>query len=330
MLSPDLAPRAELSSTSAERLRFGVLGAGGMGSAFAAALTAAAYDVVLIGRGGEHVTAVAERGLQIRAGDSPPTEIEIVTHTSASTLEPDSLDVLIVLTKTFDSAVALGSARAALAPTGVAVSLQNGLGNDQVLASVVGSHRALIGLTTVGATVESPGLISLSGITSSGGSLTQLGSTELAGGGARAEAIVAALCGSNLPTVLEPDIGPPIWEKLAMAVVSPISAVLGYRIGQVWGDPEGRKLVRAMFEEVLLVAEREGVQVDGERAWAHTGRTLTGGANHFTSMCVDVMNGRPTELDAMSREVVRRAHGHGVDVPRHDTVLALLEVLKVR
>src|SRR5215212_1282011 len=130
--------------------RIGVLGAGGMGSAFAAFLTRSGADVVLIGRGGAHVRAVGERGrLRVLVPGGEPFDVPVPVAVTEADLAPASVDVLVVLTKTFDTAAALAGAAAALAPGGVAVSLQNGLGNDAVLSGAVGGGRALAGVTTV-------------------------------------------------------------------------------------------------------------------------------------------------------------------------------------
>jgi 2-dehydropantoate 2-reductase len=307
--------------------RIAVLGAGGMGSAFAAFLARAGSDVVLVGRGGAHVRAVADRGLRVVPPGEDAWQVDVPVAVTAADLPPASVDVLVVLTKTYDSAAAVTGAAPALAAGGVAVSLQNGLGNDAVLAAAVGGSRALVGVTTVGATVQSPGEVSITGSTAARRSLTHVGAAGQARAEDRADEVVAALDGAGLPAVHARPVDVAIWEKLALAVMSPVSSVLRATVATVWRHPEGRALVEAMFDEVVAVARAQGVDLDRDAAWAHAARVFDGTGEHHTSMCSDVMAGRRTELSAMAGAVADLAARSGVPVPVHTTVLAMLHVL---
>lgn len=304
--------------------RIGVLGAGGMGSAFAAFLARAGRDVVLIGRGGAHVRAVASADLRVVPPDAEPWTVRVPAAVHAADLPPASLDVVLVLTKTFDTATAMAGVAPALAPEGVAVSLQNGLGNDTAVAGAVGSTRALVGVTTVGATLQEPGTISITGSTAAGASLTHLGTMGAATALPRGDDVAEALTGADVPAVHAADVAIPIWGKLALAVMSPVSSVLRMTVAGVWGSPDGRALVEQMFDEVVTVAAAQGVALDREEAWAHACRVFAGTGEHYTSMCTDVMKGRPTELAAMAGAVLDLATSAGVPVPVHATVLSML------
>ena len=304
--------------------RIGVLGAGGMGSAFAAYLTRAGRDVVLIGRGGAHIRAVAAGDLRVVPPYAEPWAVRIPAGVEGTELPPSSVDVLIVLTKTFDTAVATAGVAHALAPDGVAVSLQNGLGNDTAVAGAVGSSRSLVGVTTVGATLQEPGTITVSGSTAAGGSLTHVGAMGAATAEHRADEVADALTAAGLPTVHAPDIAVPVWGKLALAVMSPVSSVLRMTVGGVWATPDGRALVEQMFDEVVAVARTQGVALDREQAWAHACHVFAGTGEHYTSMCTDVIKGRPTELAAMAGALHQLATSAGVPVPVHATVLSML------
>ena len=303
--------------------RIGVLGAGGMGSAYAAFLARAGRDVVLVGRGGGHIRAVTAGELRVLPPNGEPWTVRVPAAVHAADLPSSSVDVLVVLTKTFDTAAAVTGAAHALAAGGVAVSLQNGLGNDTALAAAVGGPRALVGVTTVGATLQEPGTISISGSTAAGASMTHIGATAVATA-PRAGEIAAVLDGAGLPSSHVPDIAVPIWGKLALAVMSPLSAVLRMTVGGLWSTPDGRALVEQMFDEVATVAATQGVALDREQAWAHACRVFAGTGEHYTSMCTDVMKGRPTELAAMAGAVHQLAAAAGVPVPVHATVLSML------
>jgi 2-dehydropantoate 2-reductase len=309
--------------------RLAVLGAGGMGSAFAAFLARAGADVVLVGRGSAHIRALAEGPLRVLPPDGEPWTVTVPAAVGPADLAPSSVDVLVVLTKTFDSAAAVSGVAHALAPDGVAVSLQNGLGNDAVLGDAVGGDRSLVGVTTVGATLQEPGVISISASTAAGQSLTHVGAMGAAAASSRADDVAAALTAAGLPTVHPEDVAVPLWGKLALSVMSPISSVVRLTVGRVWATPQGRDLVERMFDEVVAVAAGQGVVLDRDAAWAHACRVFAGTGEHHTSMCTDVIKGRRTELAGMAGAVRRLAEAAGTPVPVHTTVLSLLGALGV-
>ena len=311
--------------------RLGVLGAGGMGSAFAAHLARSGADVVLIGRGSAHVAALAQHPLRVDPPDGPSWSVEVPVARHASDVPAGSVDALLVLTKAYDLPEAVASAAHVLAVDGIAVPLQNGLGTDVPTADVFGDKRVLVGITTVGAARQGPGRISVSTATATGASVTDIGTTGRAKGPIpRGRELAAALTAAGLPTQVSPRIDELIWGKLALAAMSPLSSVLRVTVAAVWRSPEGRALVERMFHEVADVAEAEGVRLDRSRAWAHAAQTFAGTGAHYTSMCTDVRNGRRTELSSMGGAVARLGAEHGIPVPAHDTVLGLLAVAGVR
>ncbi len=309
--------------------RIAVLGAGGVGSAYAGLLARAGRDVVLIGRGSAHIRQVATHGLTVRPPQGDPWTVEVDTWLTAEDVPARSVDLMLVLTKAFDTGAAVSSVAHALTPDGVVMSPQNGLGCDASLARAVGGERTLVGVTTVGATLQEPGQISVSVSTAAGESLTHVGTTAIATGGHRAAELVELLTSASLPAVHSPHVAIPIWEKLALAAMSPVCAVLQRTVGHIWSTPEGRHLVRSLFDEVLAVAASQGVTLDAVTTWAYASSVFEGTGEHFTSLATDVANGRRTELSTMAGGVHRLGVEAGVPVPVHGAVLDLLGVLGV-
>lgn len=311
--------------------RIGVLGAGGMGSAYAAHLARAGADVVLVGRGSAHVRALADGPLQVDPPDGDPWKVDVAVAAHAADVAPGSLDILLILTKAYDLGEAAAAAAHVLAPDGVAVPLQNGLGTDALVADVFGEERTLVGTTTVGAALQEPGRISVSVSTAAGGSRTDLG--RMGRGRApleRGTDVAAALTTAGLSSEASPQVDTLIWNKLALASMSPLSSVPRVTVATVWDSPEGRDLAERMAAEVVAVAHAEGVTLDRDEALAHARAVWAGTGEHYTSMCTDVRNGRRTELSTMAAAVAGLADAHGVAVPVHTTVLGLLALAGVR
>lgn len=312
-------------------MRIAVVGAGGMGSAFAAYLSRAGADVVLIGRTAPHVDAISATGLLVEAPDGSSFTAHPRATWRPGTLAAASVDALVMLTKSFDTEQASSACRHVLREDGVAVSLQNGLGNDDALAREFGRHRSLPGVTTVGAKLHQPGRITVSPSTAAGTSLSHIGPPAIEDPGyalRRAADLAAVLSGADLPAVAKPDALLDIWGKLALAVMGPASAVLRRTVGDTWAQPEARLLIRDMFDEVVGVAHAEGVPIDVEAAWQHAVRTYEGTGRHMTSMCTDIVLHRRTEIEAMAGEVARRGDLHGVPVPVHHAVVRMVRTLQ--
>lgn len=306
-------------------LRVGIVGAGAVGSVVGGLLARAGHDVVLLGRA-PHVDAVRDHGLVLRSPDGA------TTVAVAATADPRSLagrDVLVVLCKAHATRGAIASTAHALVPDGLAVSLQNGLGNDRVLAEAVGIHRAVPGTTTIGAMRAAPGEVTLAPATAAGASTTHVGPPR------DRDTIpplladwAAAMAAAGMPTVTDPDADRVIWTKLAVAgSMGPLTAVLRRTIADVVATPAAIALWRDLVDEVLAVADAEGVVLDHDAVWAHCVETARGVGAHVTSMAADVTAGRPTEVDAMVTEVVARGRVRGVPTPALATLSRLLRTI---
>lgn len=106
--------------------------------------------------------------------------------------------------------------------------------------------------------------------------------------------------------------------------VEPLTAALGTTVQGMMDSPAARSLLRSMFDEVMALAAVEGVALDADEVWAHTMRTYEDVGPHHTSMAADVAAGRRSEIDSFCIEISRRAADHGVAVPTHDTIGALI------
>lgn len=301
-----------------------VVGAGSMGSMVGGMLARAGEDVVLVDVDEAHVAAVATDGLEVRDADGTAT----VVHPRAVT-DPAGLtgvDRVVVLTKSWATRTAAQRLRPALTADAVVASLQNGLGNDRVLAEELGEDRALGGTTTAGAELVAPGVVTLSPITSAGESLTEcapvradlLDAGDLA---ARAGELAATLTAAGLPTRIRADLGEVVWTKLCLAATAaPLTAALRCTVADLLTSPAAARILWDLFDEVVAVAHAEGVPLDREAVRAHALATFEAVGPHATSMAVDVARGRRTEIDAMCLAIAERGGRHGVPTPTHEVV----------
>jgi 2-dehydropantoate 2-reductase len=128
-----------------------VLGAGALGCALGSVLTEGGHEVWLVNRGQAHVDAMNARGLQVREhGVDRFVSVHAATTCAEVDLGTGSVDLIVVLVKSFHTREAIASAQPILNKDTVVLSLQNGLGHEDILAEVVGNGRVLAGKTYAG------------------------------------------------------------------------------------------------------------------------------------------------------------------------------------
>jgi 2-dehydropantoate 2-reductase len=288
-----------------------VFGAGSLGSLVGARL-ARVHDVTLVGRS-RHVEAVRTAGLAV-------TGVESFTATPAATTDwaGDATDLAVVTVKSFDTAAA-AEALAAGAPRAV-LSLQNGMGNEAVLADRLDAP-VVAGTTTLGATRTAPGRVAWNGR----GTTTVGPWTD--GADAAARRVGAAFRKAGFDATVTGDIRGPLWEKLAVnAAINPLTALARVDNGAV-AEPPLDRVARRAATEVAGVARRSGVDLSDERAAGRTVEVARTTADNRSSMRADVEAGRRTEVDAINGYVVDRARSAD-GVPVNAALAALVRAVE--
>ncbi|MDB5937654.1 MAG: ketopantoate reductase, partial [Polaromonas sp.] len=137
-----------------QTVKIAIVGAGALGCAMGGVLTEAGHEVWLINRNAGQVEAMNRRGLTLRTGG---IDRQVAVRAATTAGPAGTVDLVIVLVKSFHTAEAMQAATSLLGPDTVVLSLQNGLGHEDVLAGIVGRERLLAGKTYVGGTQLAPG-----------------------------------------------------------------------------------------------------------------------------------------------------------------------------
>ncbi len=301
-----------------------VVGAGAMGGLFGGLLGEGGLDVTLLDTWPAHVAAIQAHGLRITGvgGDRA-----IRVNATADASEIAAADIVLFQCKSFANRAAAESVRHLFGHGTVAVSFQNGLGNEAALAAVLGAENVLGGLTAQAGLVEAPGVVR-----NYGNLPTIVG--EIAGGpSARAEAIAALFTAHGLPTAASADIKREKWKKLLGNVaLGAISAVTDMRSFEIMQVPALQEMVFRAVDEAAAVAAAEGVALDVAEARSVLLRLVdtTGGGTGTSksSMREDLIRRRPTEIDTIHGAVARLARAHGVHTPTIDAMVALVKGLE--
>jgi 2-dehydropantoate 2-reductase len=274
--------------------------------------------VAILGMGA--VGHVVARALDGRA------DLVKVDRTHAPLREGEApVDAAIVTTKTPGTAWAAEVASKILAPGGVALTIQNGLGNYETLVEHVGGERAAVGVIYVGAQMVNGEL------RATGPGKVELGRPPGTAPRARLDELAKLLSAGGMDVTVVDDAWPAVWRKIVTnAAVNPLSALVRRTNAELLTDPSASRVADCLAREVARVATASGVQIsedDAVKQWRAMA-ALTG-ANR-SSMLQDVEAGRPTEVDAISGAVAREGERRGVAAPLNQAMTLLVSSLAPR
>lgn len=293
-------------------MRVLILGAGAVGSLFGARFGAAGHSVALVGRA-DHVAAIRQSGVTIE-GERPVT----IRCTATPDLEGvDEPEAVVVTVKTFDLAGAVGALARSFRPTPTLLT-QNGLG---VLPAALATLRAagwirpesvlVRAVHSVPATLLGPGRVRAAG---AGEVVLPSPSSHPIAAGA-IDRFVALFHDAGIAVRTVPSIDWEEWRKAVVnAAINPVTALERIPNGALRSG-RSRVLALALLREAVEVARADGVDLDLPEVAREFDRVVEATHGNRSSMLQDLERGRPTEIDAISGEIVRRAETHAIDVP---------------
>ena len=271
--------------------------------------------VAILGHGA--IGHVVEQALRGRA------DLVVVDRTRAPLrgLEPP-VDAAVVCVKTHGNAWAADVARRLLAADGVAITIQNGLGNYEPLRDAVGADRAAVGVIYVGARMDGDRLVT------TGPGRVELGRPAGAAPRAALERLGALLEQGGMTVAVVDDAWPAVWRKvLTNAALNPTTALLGVTNGELLADPRASRIADGLAREVARVATAAGVAMSEDDAVAWWRGMVGAVAKNRSSMLQDVEAKRPTEIDAICGAVYREGRRRGVDAPLNQAMTVLVSAL---
>ncbi|MES2492538.1 MAG: 2-dehydropantoate 2-reductase [Pseudomonadota bacterium] len=296
-------------------MRVAVIGAGALGTFFAARLAAAGHEVGVVARGGR-LAAIRQRGLRLVLGDAPITLV-VPAAEDLTALPPPEL--AIIATKTADLSAAIALLAHCTGAGSAVLTVQNGVEAPDAVAAALPAAHVLAGRVH--------GFFELTGDI-----VRHVGVTpSLAFGPWRADAADAAdqlevvLTGAGIAWERPAGIAAALWEKLVLASsIGGIGAVLGLPTGAILNDAAHAALLEGMMREVAAVAAARGVTLTADcvkRTLAFVGSFPECATS---SLQRDLLAQRPSEFAALTGAIPRLAAAAGVAVPLHDTVISRL------
>jgi 2-dehydropantoate 2-reductase len=309
-----------------------IAGAGAIGSVMGAMLRRAGHGVAMLGRE-NHLGAIAREGLRVSGlfGDhlaggftlaSDPVHLE------------GPFDLILLTVKAYDTASMADRIKHLLSPNGLIVSMQNGVGNLDVLVERFGASRVIGGRVMLGAEIPSPGAAhaTVFGEPIAIGPSAPANREHCALLFERARQVAAMMTAAGIPSEAYEDIAPLLWTKLFYnAALNPLGALLRLNYGALAADPDLRTIMNEVIDEAFAVASALDIPLPFESAEAYRAvfysKLVPATFNHRPTMLYDLEQRGRTDIMEMNGKVVELAGRVGL---RADTNRLLTRLIRAR
>jgi 2-dehydropantoate 2-reductase len=308
-----------------DRPRILVAGCGAIGSVFGCLLRAAGHSVTLLGRE-QHIEAIRSAGLRMDGIWGEHRADGFVLATALAELS-DRYDLVLISVKSYDTEAMARAVVGFVAPDGIMLSLQNGLGNLEILADLYGAERSLAANVLVGAVIPAPGRVT---VTVQAAPIV-IGPLELSDCVMmeKIHAWIRALNQAGIPCVSTLRILAYLWAKIFYnAPLNALGALLQVHYGILAEEAELRRIMDGIIEEGFQVAEKKGIELLWPNADAYRavfyGRLVPSTYHHQSSMLQDLQRGRRTEIDAINGQIWRYGGELAVPTPFNEAMTRLI------
>lgn len=291
-----------------------IVGTGALATLFAARFAKVGIPVIMLGTWVEGLNAITEKGVRVE-GEGKTYRV----RATANPAECRGFQIALVLVKAWQTERAAHQLSDCLGVEGVALTLQNGLGNDTKLAAILGTLRVSQGVTTLGATLNAPGEVCQGGE----------GPVSLAPH-PRLAPVEKMMREAGFEVRVVNNIQSLIWGKLVVSsALNPLTALLRVKNGDLLERPEAMALMGELARETAAVAKKMGILLPFKIPEKAVEEVAKRTAENLSSMLQDILRGAPTEIDAINGAVVQLAEMKALQVPVNRIVWALIKAIPV-
>ena len=297
-----------------------VVGPGAIGCLIAAFLTKSKEEVWLLDKNKEKAAKINESGISLE-GVSGSWQVKI--KATANLADIGKADLVIICVKSFHTKSTIEQIKPLLDESTKILTLQNGIGNIEIIAETVGEDRVIGGVTSEGAT------------------LIDIGKIRHAG---RGETIIGAINGKTpvemrairevfnkvgFETKMSRDIKSLIWSKLIINVgINALTAITRLPNGKLIEYEGTRRILRDAVTEATRIAKRKRIKLIFDDPLAKVEAVCEGTSGNLSSMLQDVLRKKRTEVDFINGVIVRLGQELGIDVPTNRLLLDLVKTIE--
>jgi 2-dehydropantoate 2-reductase len=287
-----------------------VFGAGGVGAYFGGRLAQAGENVTFIARG-QHLHTMLAEGLKVDSINGNFTIQSVVATDDPAKVNP--VDAILVCVKTWQITEAAKAIIPMIGSETFVVPLENGVQAPSELAEILGSEHILGGLCRIASQIVAPGHIQHTGIEPyvAFGELDNRSSS-------RSQNLLQCFMHAGVTSEIPSDINVAMWQKfLFISAVSGIGAVTRVPVGLFRSHPGTHNMLEDALKECYSVSLAQGIHLPEESVTKTLAYIDTLPPDTIASMQRDIMDGRPSELEAQNGAIVNMGRIHNIPTPIH-------------
>lgn len=297
-----------------------IVGAGALGSLWAAYLSKSKEEIWILDKNDARAQKINDKGLTIE-GVSGNWKAAVKATADAQKIQ--GADFIIMAVKAYDTKEAILKAKPLLGQNTKVLTLQNGIGNIEILSEVVGAENVIGGITNQGATRLEPGHIRHAG----------RGDTIIGKSDAKITVELKDLRElfnkAGLETHISRDIKGLLWSKLIInAGINALTAITGLKNGKLVEFEGTRKILRAAVTECLRIAKRKRIKLLYDDPLAKVEAVCESTADNISSMLQDVLRKKRTEIDFINGVITRQGQELGIPVPVNAFLVDMVKTIE--
>ncbi len=297
-----------------------IVGAGAMGCLFAAYLSKSKEEIWILEKDKERALKLNQQGINIEGVSG---DWEAKARASADAAEIGPADLVLVCVKSYDTKEAVSRIKSLVAEKSKVLTLQNGIGNVEIIQEAVGQEKVIAGVTNQGATLLGAGKIRHAG---------------------RGETIIGRIDGKipvelraireifnkvGLPARISRDIKGLLWGKLIINVgINALTAITRLQNGKLLEFEGTRRIMRDAVTEAIRVAKRKRIKLEFDDPLAKVEAVCEATSANVSSMLQDILRGKRTEIDFINGVIVRMGQELGIPVTVNSLLVDLLKTIE--
>lgn len=297
-----------------------IVGPGAMGSLFYAFLSKTQKDVWLLDKNGERASGIRQSGISVE-GISGNWQAQ--ARITAQSKEIEAADLIVICVKSYDTKEAMLHVKPLIGENTRVLTLQNGIGNIEIINEIAGSDKVIGGVTNLGAT------------------LLDIGRVRHAG---RGETVIGRIDGKipvemrsireifnkvGIETRISRDIKGLLWSKLIInAGINALTAITRLNNGRLIEFEGTRRILREAVTEAIRVAKRKRIKLIYDDPLAKVEAVCEATATNVSSMLQDVLKKKRTEIDFINGVIVRQGQESGIPVPVNSILVGLVKTIE--
>lgn len=300
-------------------MKIAIIGAGAMGCLYGGKLSQSKDNqVYLLDIWKEHIDAINKQGLIMEEDGEPIIYSDVKASIHASEIGP--ADLVIVFVKSTLTRQAVQESQEVFGEDTLVLTLQNGLGNVDIIGEEIGLSKVVGGTTAHGAYMKGPGEICHAGF-----GKTIIG--ELSGKTTERISNIANVFQSvGLETEISNNILGLIWDKLIVNVgINGLTAITGLHNGELLDHPELLDIMKEAIDEGIAVAKAKNIELSSQDPYGHTLEICKNTATNKSSMLQDIINKRRTEIDMINGGILREGEKLGISTPVNGVLTNLIK-----